>query len=97
MSCLPVLVVSRGAAGFRQIVCRSRGRKGASVASDSDPPERPGPSRADRAGDAFLRVAAGMRGALLLATYCNSSTTVVLVIELLVLGLQLAASYSRRR
>ena len=67
------------------------------MASDAEPPERPGPSRADRAGDAFSRVAVGMRGALLLATYCNSSTTVVLVIELLVLGLQLAASFSRRR
>lgn len=67
------------------------------MASDADPPERPGPSRADRAGDAFSRVAVGMRGALLLATYSNSSTTVVLVIELLALGLQLAASFSRRR
>lgn len=33
----------------------------------------------------------------MLLAYSNSSTTVLLVIELLALGLQLAASFTRRR
>mgnify|MGYP004332097893 CR=1 FL=1 len=65
--------------------------------ADADPPERPGPSRADRAEHALSQFAVCARGALVLATYSNSSITTIVVIELLALGLQLAAGLLRRR
>lgn len=67
------------------------------MASTPDPPEEPRPSRAESVAAAFTQTAVCMRGAAMLLAYSNSSTTVLLVIELLALGLQLAASFTRRR
>lgn len=67
------------------------------MASTPDPPEEPRPSRAESVATAFTQGAMCMRGVAMLLVYGNSSTTVLLVIELLALGLQLAASLTRRR